>query len=172
MRCGRTGNALTRAVVLVAAGALVWGAGGWLALRARDSRLAAEQAAHAAETVGSLADELQAARSRGPRIQVRRMSRAEADSWAYWETVAGNSGISTDQISIDPEFEEDESRGPTLLTTTVEIRPVPLEQAFSFLRHITEERPYVGISSVMGVRRRDDRWEMTVQAFLYFQESS
>jgi len=167
----RTGSALTRAVALVALIGVVWGAGAILAVQARDRQGAADEARRTAERLKELADQLVAARAEGPGIQVQQMSRAEADSWAYWETVARKSGISAERLSIDPEFEEPEGGGPILLSTTVEIQSGPLEQVFSFLYHMTQERPYVGISSAQAVRQRNDRWEATVEAFLYFQEA-
>ncbi|MFO7956008.1 MAG: hypothetical protein R6X33_02790 [Candidatus Brocadiia bacterium] len=171
MHFGRKGGVLTRAVVLIAVLVVVWGAGGMLAVQARSRRQAADEARRTAERLKELADQLVAARAEGPGIQVQQMSRAEADSWAYWETVARKSGISAERLSIDPEFDEPEGEEPILLSTTVEIDPVPLEQVLSFLYHMTEERPYVGISSARAVRQRNERWEATVEAFLYFEES-
>ncbi len=99
------------------------------------------------------------------------MSRAEADSWAYWEGVARQSRISTDNVSIDPSFTEppEGAAGPTLLTTSVHLSGVTLEQLMAFLYYMTEERPYVGISSVDAGNAKAGGWDATVASFVYFE---
>jgi hypothetical protein len=100
------------------------------------------------------------------------MSRAEASSWAYWETVARKSDLSADSFAIEPSYTEPEPGvgGPVLLSTLVTMESVTLEQLLTFLSHITEERPYVGISSVEATKATAYLWDASIETFLYFEE--
>ncbi|MFO8007002.1 MAG: hypothetical protein R6V05_04620 [Candidatus Brocadiia bacterium] len=144
-------------------GAYLWGA------RAADR---ASAAAGRAQLLAEAAEQLLAARAEGGGVEVRRMSRTEAASWAYWETVAERSGLPTDRFTIEPSFDEPEpgSGEPVLLSTQVTIEDAPLRQVLAFVHHITEERPYVSVSLLEADRESPTRWDATVETFLYFTE--
>ncbi len=167
---GRSRGFLVRAAVLAGCAAVLWAAGLVAGARAADLRGRAASAAAQAQGTAGLARQLLAARARGG-ARVQRMSRAEADSWAYWESVARQSHISTDNLAIDPSFTEppEGTAGPTLLTTSVHLSGVTLQQLLAFLYYMTEERPYVGISSVDAENAKSGGWDATVASFVYFE---
>ncbi len=158
--------------VLAVCAALVWSLG--LGAHLWGARLAqrASGEARRAELLGEGAGLLLAARAEGGGVEVRSMSRAEAASWAFWETVAGRSGLPTDSFSIEPSFDEPEpgSGEPVLLCTTVTIEDASLRQVLAFVHHITEQRSYVAVSLVEADRERPAAWDATIETFLYFTE--
>jgi hypothetical protein len=164
---------LVRAAVLAGCAGVLWAAGAAAGVRAADLRAQAAAAGVQAQRTADLARQLAAARARGG-ASVQRMSRAEADSWAYWESVARQSRISTDSFTIEPSFTEpvEGAAGPTLLTTTVRLNAVTLQQLLAFLFYMTEERPYVGISSVEAAKAKSGGWDGTVESFVYFEGAS
>jgi len=151
---------------------VVWGAGAltgtWYTRWERSARLAAG----AATQMQRAATQLLSARARGEVAEPKRMSRAEASSWAYWETVARKSGLSSDSFTIEPSYVEPEAGtgGPVLLSTLVTMESVTLKQLLTFLSRITEERPYVGISSVEATKVKGRLWDASIETFLYFEE--
>ncbi len=167
---GKSRGFLVRAAVLAGCAAALWAAGLVAAARAADLRDQARAAALRVKETAVPARRLAEARSSGG-ARVQRMARSEADSWAYWESVARQSGISTDSLSIDPSFTEppEGAAGPTLLTTSVHLSGVTLRQLLAFLYHMTEERPYVGISSVDAANAKSGGWDATVASFVYFE---
>ena len=86
--------------------------------------------------------------------------------------MARQSRISTDSFTIDPSFTEPAQgvTAPTLLTVAVHLNPVTLQQLVAFLFYMTEERPYVGISSVEATKTASGAWDATVESFIYFEE--
>ena len=159
--------------LLLALGVLVvWGAGAlpgtWYARWAQSARVAGG----AVTQMQGAACQLLSARARGELAEPTLMSRAEASSWAYWETVAGKSGVPTDSFTIEPSYTEPETGtgGPVLLSTSVTMESVTLEQLLTFLSHITGERPYVGISSVEATKVKSHLWDASIETFLYFEE--
>ena len=168
---GESRSFLTRAAVLAGCAAVLWVAG--IAAGARAERLRAEAGAAGSQVQHGveLAKQLLAAQERGG-TTVQRMPRSEANSWAYWEGVARKSRISTDSVSIEPSFTEPAAgaSGPTLLTITVHLSAVSLRQLVDFLFYMTQERAYVGISSVDAGRNATGSWDATVESFIYFEE--
>lgn len=162
---------LVRAAVLAACAVALWVAGVLAGARASELRRQAVKACGEAEQVVALARQLASARAQGG-ARVQRMSRSEANSWAYWESVARLSRVSTDTYDIDPSFAEPAGGavGATLLTTTVRLSPMTLQQLFAFLFTMTEQRPYVGIESVEAIRTTSGSWDATIESFVYFEE--
>jgi hypothetical protein len=162
---------LMRAAVLAGCAAVVWVAG--VTAGAQADRLQRQAGAARADVQQSvdLARRLLAARARGG-VSVQRMPRSEANSWAYWESVARQSRIPTDSFTIEPSFTEPAqgATGPTLLAITVHLNAVTLRQLVAFLFYMTQERPYVGISSVDAGKGATGAWDATVESFIYFEE--
>ena len=161
-----------RLLVMVACAVAIWVAtletGRW------DSQSKAEAAdlAQRVRQVREAAQPLLALRASGQTVQVQRMSRAEAGSWAYWETVARKSGIPTASFNINPSIKEPAagSAQPALLQTTVSMESITMRQFLAALHYMTAERPYVGISAVQANRVGEGLWSGTVECFILFNE--
>jgi hypothetical protein len=168
---GESRRFLTRAAVLAGCAAVLWLAGMSAGARAERLRTQAGAAGADVQHGADLARQLLAAQARGG-ATVQRMPRSEANSWAYWESVARQSRISTDSFTIEPSFTEPAqgAAGPTLLTITVHLNAVTLRQLVDFLFYMTKERSYVGISSVDAGRAASGAWDATVESFIYFEE--
>ena len=159
-------------LVLALGVVVVWGAsvlaGTWYARREQSARLTGGVVTQFQRA----ATQLLSARARGELAEPKRMSRAEASSWAYWETVARESGLSADSFAIEPSYTEPEpgTGGPVVLSTLVTMESVTLKQLLTFLAQVTEERPYVGISSVEATKATAYLWDASIETFLYFEE--
>ena len=111
------GATLLGALLLALGVVAVWGAGAltgaWYARWEQSARLKGG----AVTQMQRVAKQLLSARARGEVVEPKRMSRAEASSWAYWETVARKSGLSADSFTIEPSYTEPETGtgGPVLL---------------------------------------------------------
>jgi len=151
---------------------VVWGAAVLAGAQYARWERSARRTAFEVTQVQTPARQLLSARARGQSMEPRSMSRAEASSWAYWETAARESGLSADSFTIEPSYTEPEpgTGGPVLLSTVVTVESVTLKQLLTFLARITEQRPYVSISSVEATKATGYLWDASVETFLYFRE--
>jgi len=169
-RARKPGRAPRRVAALLACVVVVWASvfavGRWQAAR----EAAADAARVQAEAFYRAARQLGQARAEGKGMTVASMSRTEAGSWAYWESVARRSGIGTKQFDIRPSMVRDPGEGPGLLATTVSLESVSLRQVLALLHHMKAARPAINVSSVEATRASGTAWNALIQAFLYFVE--
>ncbi len=111
------------------------------------------------------------AQARRQGATIPRLSRAEAGSWAYWETVARASGVPMASVQITPAFTATERAGIVLLETRVALDAVSLEQLLTFIYNARAGHVPLRFASVDAAGAGRDDWDATLAAYLYFEEA-